>query len=66
MLTDIPGRTLLIEHPVLLRSDKPIYKKQYIVPYALRQKVQEEVQNMLNAGFIEKSKSAYAAPIVVV
>ena len=66
VLTDIPGKTTLIQHAVVLKSDTPIYKKPYIMPYSLRQKVQEEVQNMLQAGIIEKSNSAYAAPIVIV
>ena len=66
VLTDIPGKTILIQHAVVLKSDTPIYKKPYIMPYSLRQKVQEEVQNMLQAGIIEKSNSAYAAPIVIV
>ena len=66
VLTDIPGRTNLIEHNVVLNSETPIYKRPYTMPYAVRQKVEEEVKNMLNAGIVEKSKSAYGAPIVVV
>ena len=66
VLTDIPGRTSLIEHSVVLNSETPVYKRPYTMPYAVRQKVEEEVRNMLNAGIVEKSKSAYGAPIVVV
>ena len=66
VLTDVPGRTSIIEHCVVLKSETPIYKRPYIMPYAIRQKVEEDVKNMLHAGIIEKSKSAYGASIVVV
>lgn len=66
VLTDIPGRTTLIEHTVTLKSDRPIYKKPYIMPYAIRKQVEDEVKSMLSANLIEKSNSAYGAPIVVV
>ena len=66
VLTDIPGRTTLIEHSVIVKSDKPIYNRPYAMPYALRKQVEDEVKNMLSANLIEKSNSAYGAPIVVV
>ena len=34
--------------------------------YALHKQVEDEVKNMLTANIIEKSNSAYGAPIVVV
>ena len=66
VLTDVPGRTSVIEHKVVLNSETPVYKRPYTMPYAVREKVEQEVKNMLNAGIVEKSKSAYGAPIVVV
>ena len=66
VLTDIPGRTTLIEHSLVLKSEKPVYKRPYAMPYALRKQVEDEVKNMLSAKLIEKSNSAYGAPIVVV
>ena len=66
VLTDVPGRTSVIEHKVVLNSETPVYKRPYTMPYAVRKKVEQEVKNMLNAGIVEKSKSAYGAPIVVV
>lgn len=66
VLTDIPGRTMLIEHSMILKSNKPIYKRPYIMPYAVRKNVEGEIKNMLSAKIIEKSNSAYGAPIVVV
>ena len=66
VLTDVPGRTSVIEHKVVLNSETPVYKRPYTMPYAVREKVEQEVKNMLNAVIVEKSKSAYGAPIVVV
>ena len=34
--------------------------------YTVCEKVEQEVKNMLNAGIVEKSKSANGAPIEVV
>ena len=51
----IPGRTELIEYSVVLNSEIPIYEKPYIMPYAVRQKAEEEIKNMHQAGIIEKS-----------
>ena len=66
VLTDVPGRISVIEHKVELNSETSVYKRPYTMPYAVREKVEQEVKNMLNAGIVEKSKSAYGAPIVVV
>ena len=66
VLTDVPGRTSIIEHKVVLNSETPVYKTPYTMPYAVREKVEQEVKNMLNAGIVKKFKSAYGAPIVVV
>lgn len=66
VLTDIPGKTNLIEHSVKVRSEMPVAKKAYILPYAMREKVRKEIDDMVEAGIAEKSISPYASPIVVV
>ncbi|MCG7879549.1 MAG: hypothetical protein JAY78_24875, partial [Candidatus Thiodiazotropha taylori] len=66
VLSDVPEKTSLIEHDVIVKSDVPVTKKAYMLPYALREKVKLEVDNMLEAGIAEKSNSPYASPIVVV
>ena len=50
VLIDVPGKTSLIQHDVKLNSDTPVSKKAYILPYALRDKVKKEVQDMVEAG----------------
>ena len=66
VLTDMPGKTSLLEHDVKLTSHIPVSRKAYILPYAMREKVQKEIQDMIEAGIAEKSSSPYASPIVVV
>lgn len=66
VLTDVPGKTSKIEHDDVLKSEKPVAKKAYMLPYALREKVKQEIDNMIKAGTAEKSISPYASPIVIV
>ena len=66
VLTDVPGRTSVLEHDVKLITDIPVKKKAYNLPYALTDKVRKEIQDMVKAGLAERSSSPYASPIVVV
>ena len=66
VLTDVPGKTSAIEHTVILKTEVPVTKKAYMLPYALHDKVKSEIDCMLEAGIAEKSNSPYASPIVVV
>ena len=65
VLTDVPGKTSLLEHDVKMTSHTPVSRKVYILPCAMREKVQKEIQDMIEAGIAEKSSSPYASPIVV-
>ena len=66
VLTDVPGRTSVIKHKVVLISETPVYKRTYTMSNAVHENVEQEVKNMLHAGIVEKSKSAYGAPIAAV
>ena len=66
VLTDLPGRTNLAEFSVHLTTSQPVNSKAYQTPYALRDKVKQEIEAMLRMGVIEQSESAYASPIVMV
>lgn len=66
VFTDIPNRTNLEECTIELDTDTPIRVKPYPVPFALRETVEKEVQDMLKLGVIEPSVSSYASPIVLV
>ena len=66
VLTDVPGKTHLVEHTVHLTTDHPIRSKPYPTPHATRDAVKTELEAMLKLGVIEHSNSAYASPIVLV
>ena len=66
VLTDVPGRTPLIEHHVQMTTTEAIYRKPYPLPYALRDTVKGEVDQMVEAGLVKPSKSSFAAPIVLI
>lgn len=67
ILTDKPGvfnGDLFMN--VTLSSDTPIRKKAYDLPFSSKQIVERELKTMLELGVIEKSRSAYSAPVVLV
>ena len=66
VITDLPGRTDVCAHNIILNSNEPFRRKQYTIPHALQKTVQEEVENMLKMGIIEPSQSPYASPIVLI
>ena len=65
-LTDAPGRTTVGWHDIKLTSDEPVVSKSYSTPFASRDMVIKEVEDMLRLGVIERSDSPYASPIVLV
>ncbi|PIK48227.1 hypothetical protein BSL78_14913, partial [Apostichopus japonicus] len=66
VLTDRPGHTQLVAHSIKLTSDEPLRVKQYPIPHAMKEVVQEEIDKMLQMKIIERSDSPYSAPIVIV
>ena len=66
VLTDLPGRTNVIEHEIKLVSDDPVRSRPYAVPHALRDTIKTEIDSMLKMGIIEPVESPYASPIVIV
>ena len=66
IFTDIPGRTTLTEHSILLTTDAPIHCKPYPLPHSMYEVVDAELDSMLKMDIIESSNSPYASPIVLV
>jgi hypothetical protein len=66
ILTDIPGSTNIIQCEIRLTTNDPVRSRPYPVPYAVRETITAEVNNMLALGVIERSTSPYASPIVLV
>ena len=61
-----PGRTNVIEHRIILTTNKPIRQCPYRIPQAYREKVKKEIEEMEENGIIRKSKSEWASPLVIV
>ena len=56
----------LLEHNIVTNTDTPVRLKPNPLPYAMTEEVKEEVENMLQQGFIEPSESPYSSPIVII
>ena len=60
------GTTELVTHPINTGQHLPIKQPLRRTPFALRNKVEELVDDMLKQGVIEPSASPWASPIVLV
>src|ERR1043165_1594311 len=66
IFSDVPGKTDLVKHEIHLTSSEPVRSKAYPTPYHLQKEIDKEIGIMLENKIIERSESAYAAPLVVV
>uniref|UniRef100_A0A131XKF8 RNA-directed DNA polymerase n=1 Tax=Hyalomma excavatum TaxID=257692 RepID=A0A131XKF8_9ACAR len=66
IFSDVPGKTNLVECKITTTSTEPVNVRQYPIPFAVHEAVEQEVQQMLAQGIIEPSDSPYQSPIVVV
>lgn len=66
LFSDVPGRTTVQECKLQLTSDRPVYVNQYPLPLAVQEDIEKEVESMLKQGIVERSNSAYNAPLVAV
>ena len=60
------GTTQLVTHSIDTGSHPPIKQPIRQTPFALRKKVDQLVQDMLDQGVVEASQSPWASPIVLV
>lgn len=61
-----PGRTQLYHHQIRLHDETPFVRRSYPIPNALRQPVQQAIEEMLQLGIIKREASAYSSPLTVV
>ncbi|XP_033728194.1 uncharacterized protein LOC117317492 [Pecten maximus] len=66
VLTDVPGKTTLVEHEIRLTTDDPVRVKGRVLPFHMKETIRREMDQMLTMGVIEPSESPYAAPVVIV
>jgi hypothetical protein len=66
IFSDVPHKTHLVEHEIKLTSNEIVQCKPYTVPFNLREKLDKEINSLLDAGIIEPSTGPFASPIVIV
>lgn len=66
IFSDVPTPTNLVTYDIKLKSDEPIRQKPYKIPVHLVNTVEKELEKMLKLGWIERSDSPYASPMVIV
>ena len=66
MFSGKPGKTTLTEHHIETGSSCPIRLLSYRLPQAYRKAVKDELDEMLDNGIIEPSRSEWSFPIVLV
>lgn len=66
VFSEVPGKTNLLECRLQLTTSDPINTQQYPLPFAMKEIVEKEVEEMLRLGVIEKSDSPYNSPLVLV
>ncbi len=60
------GRTDTLMHEIALKSDEPIYVKQFKIPDTHCQEVEKHVLEWLKLGVIQPARSCYNSPIFAV
>ena len=60
------GATDLVMHRIQTTDDYPVNSKQYKYPLSLKEEVDRQVKEMLNAGIIAPSNSPYNTPVWIV
>ena len=60
------GRTQTLLHEIALKTDEPIYVKQFRIPDAHREEVERHVAEWLKMGVVQTTRSRYNSPIFAV
>ena len=65
-LTDIPGRTNVLEHDIRLTDTTPFKVHQYPTPFRAKDAIEKEIETMPEQDIIRPSSSPYCSPVAVV
>ena len=63
---DDVGRTEELQVDINLTDSVPVQRKYTAIPRPLYAEIKQYVEDLLNRGWIQKSKSAYSSPVVCV
>lgn len=61
-----PGWIDVYEHELEIKKDKPYFMRSYPIPMMFRDPVEAEIKRMLELGIIQRSKTPYINPLVVI
>ena len=59
VISDVPGRTTVVEHHIATGDATPIRRPPYRLPHALRETLREEIRELLALGIIRPSTSEW-------
>ena len=60
------GKTDTLMHDITLKSEEPVYVKQFKIPDAHRESVEKHVSEWLKLGVVQPARSKFNSPIFVV
>ena len=60
------GKATTLQHEITLKTNEPIYIKQFKIPEAHQKEVENHVKEWLKLGVIQPSRSKYNSPVFVV
>jgi hypothetical protein len=60
------GKTETLMHDITLKSEEPVYVKQFKIPDAHCQQVEQHVTEWLKLGVVQPSRSKFNSPIFAV
>eukprot|EP00731_Ephydatia_muelleri_P013583 Em0007g893a len=66
VMSNSPGKTNWTEHRIETGSARSVRLPPYRIPHAYREKVEMEIQEMLEGGIITPSNSEWSSPVVLV
>lgn len=66
IFSECPGQVRSYEHSIDMIDEKPFHCSNYPIPFAYRDEVRSQVEEMLVWGVIERSKSEHISPLVTV
>lgn len=66
VLSDLPGHTTTVTHTINLMTAAPVRSRVYPVPVHLRRVFDEEVDELLKLGIIQRSESDFCSPVVLI
>jgi len=61
----LTGHINILEHDIKTLTENPIRVKQYPLPYAMTQVINEEIDTMLYLNVIKPSNSPYSSPVII-